>query len=34
MLLVQLAYQQGFGARIGLSLLHEPPRGASDGPRS
>jgi 8-hydroxy-5-deazaflavin:NADPH oxidoreductase len=24
MLLVQLAYQQGFGARIGLSLLHEP----------
>ena len=34
MLLVQLAYQQGLGARIGLSLLHEPPRGAPDGPRS
>jgi 8-hydroxy-5-deazaflavin:NADPH oxidoreductase len=29
MLLVQLAYQQGFGARLGLSLLHEPARSAS-----
>ena len=28
MLLVQLAYQQGFGTRIGLSLLHEPTQRA------
>lgn len=34
MLLVQLAYQQGYGARIGLALLHEPPRSASEGSRS
>ena len=31
MLLVQLAYQQGFGTRIGLSLLHEPPGSAPQG---
>jgi len=31
MLLVQLAYQRGFGARIGLSLLHEPPGSAPQG---
>ena len=34
MLLVQLAYQQGFGARIGLSLLHEPPGSAPEGARA
>ncbi|WP_206997659.1 NADPH-dependent F420 reductase [Trinickia mobilis] len=34
MLLVQLAYQQGLGARIGLSLLHETPRSAPEGSRS
>jgi predicted dinucleotide-binding enzyme len=33
MLLVQLAYQQGFGARIGLALLHEPPGSAPQGAR-
>lgn len=34
MLLVQLAYQQGFGARIGLSLLQETPGGAPQGARA
>jgi 8-hydroxy-5-deazaflavin:NADPH oxidoreductase len=31
MLLVQLAYQQGFGARIGLSLLQETPGSVPQG---
>jgi 8-hydroxy-5-deazaflavin:NADPH oxidoreductase len=30
MLLVQLAYMQGLGARIGLTLAHESPKSASE----